>query len=173
MRHLTCALVFAAALSAGGVHDFTLTSIDGKSAPLAAFKGKVMLLVNVASNCGYTPQYAGLEALYRKYKDRGLVVVGIPANNFGGQEPGTNKEIATFCKRTYDVTFPMMAKVSVKGDGQAPLYRYLTSAKGGDVRWNFTKFLVGKDGSIIGRFEPNVKPDAPEVAAAVEAALGR
>ena len=150
-----------------------MNSIDGKPAPLSAFKGKVVLLVNVASKCGYTPQYSGLEALYQKYKDRGLVVVGIPANNFGGQEPGTNEEIATFCKRNYGVTFPMMSKVSVKGDDMAPLYRYLTSAKGGDVKWNFTKFLVGKDGGVIERFEPRVKPDAAELLSAIEQALAR
>jgi len=150
-----------------------MTTIDGKPAPLSQFKGKVVLVVNVASRCGLTPQYAGLEKLYRKYKDRGFVVVGVPANNFGGQEPGTNEEIAEFCKRTYDVTFPMMAKVSVKGDDMHPLYKFLTAAKGGDIRWNFTKFLVGKDGRVLERFEPRVDPDAPEVVAAIERALAQ
>jgi glutathione peroxidase len=158
-------------LAANNVHDFTLTSIDGKSMPLSGYKGKVVLVVNVASKCGHTPQYAGLEALYRQYKDQGLVVLGVPANNFGGQEPGTNEEIQNFCKRTYDVTFPLTSKVSVKGADINPLYGYLTSTSGGDVKWNFTKFLVGKNGQVLGRFESKVKPDAPEVISAVENAL--
>lgn len=165
---LLATMLFA---TAGSVHDFTLTSIEGQSAPLAAYKGKVLLLVNVASRCGYTPQYAGLQSLYDKYKDRGLVVVGVPANNFGGQEPGTNEEIKTFCTRNYNVTFPMMSKVSVKGSDMTPLYGYLTQT-GGDVKWNFTKFLVGKDGKVVQRFESKVAPDSPELTAAVEQALG-
>src|SRR5947208_7602980 len=130
---------------ASSVYDFTLNSIDGAPTPLASFKGKVVLLVNVASFCGYTPQYTGLEKLYEKYKDKGFVIVGVPANNFGAQEPGTNEEIKTFCSRNYNVTFPMMSKVSVKGADTTPLYQYLTdkSAKtGGDIKWNFTKFLI-------------------------------
>jgi len=161
----------AAAFSASSVHEFTLNTIDGKPAPLAAYKGKVLLLVNVASKCGYTPQYTGLQSLYAKYKDKGLVIVGVPANNFGGQEPGTNEEIATFCSRTYKVTFPIMSKVSVKGADQTPLYQYLTANNGGDVKWNFTKFLVGKDGKPVQRFEPGVTPDSPELAQAIEKAL--
>lgn len=157
--------------AASSIHEFTLNGIDGKPMPLGSLKGKAVLVVNVASQCGYTPQYAGLEALYRKYKDRGLVVVGVPANNFGGQEPGTDEEIKQFCSRKYNVTFPMLSKVSVKGAGMTPLYQYLTSAKGGDVKWNFTKFLVGKDGKVVERFEPAVAPDATELAAAVEKAL--
>jgi glutathione peroxidase len=158
------------------VHDFTLSSIEGQATPLASFKGKVVLLVNVASRCGYTPQYAGLEALYEKYKDRGFVIVGIPANNFGAQEPGTNQEIKTFCTSKYHVTFPMMAKVSVKGDDKTPLYQYLTDKSanpktGGDIQWNFTKFLVGPEGQIIARFESKVTPDSPEVTGAIESAL--
>lgn len=149
-----------------------MKSIDGEEVPLSAYRGKTVLLVNVASKCGYTPQYTGLEALYRKYKDRGLVVVGIPANNFRSQEPGTNEEIKDFCKRTYDVTFPMMAKVSVAGDDKVPLYQYLTSVTDGEIKWNFTKFLVGRDGKVIARFEPKVTPDSPEVTVAVEHALG-
>jgi glutathione peroxidase len=158
-------------LAAGGIHEFTMNSIDGKPVSLADYKGKVVLLVNVASKCGYTPQYAGLEALYRKYKDQGLVLIGVPANNFGSQEPGTNEEIKTFCKRNYDVTFPMMAKVSVKGEDKAPLYEYLTSTGGGDIKWNFTKFLVDRDGKVIERFEPKVTPESPELTAAIEKAL--
>ena len=152
---------------ASSVHEFTMNSIDGKPTPLSQYKGKVMLLVNVASKCGYTPQYTGLESLYKQYKDRGLVVVGVPANNFGGQEPGTNEEIKTFCSRTYNVTFPMMSKVSVKGDDTTPLYQYLTDpgtnpATAGDVKWNFTKFLVGRDGKVVRRYPPTAKPEALE-----------
>jgi len=157
--------------AADSIYDFTINSIDGAAKPLSELKGKVVLIVNVASRCGYTPQYAGLEALYEKYKDQGFVIVGVPANNFGAQEPGTNEEIKTFCTRKYNVTFPMMAKVSVKGDDIAPLYQYLTSTQGGEVKWNFTKFLIGKDGKVAERFEPKVTPDAPEVAAAIERAL--
>jgi glutathione peroxidase len=162
----------ASLFAASSVHDFTLNTIDGKPAPLSAYKGKVLLLVNVASKCGYTPQYTGLQSLYEKYKDKGLVIVGVPANNFGGQEPGTNDEIKTFCTRNYNVSFPMMSKVSVKGDDMTPLYSYLTQT-GGDVKWNFTKFLVGKDGRVIERFESKVTPDSPELTAAVEKALGK
>jgi glutathione peroxidase len=157
--------------AASSVHEFTLNSIDGTPVPLSGYKGKVVLIVNVASRCGFTPQYTGLEALYEKYKDQGFVIVGVPANNFGAQEPGTNEEIKTFCSRKYNVTFPMMSKVSVKGDDMTPLYQYLTSAKGGDVKWNFTKFLIGKDGRVVERFESAVKPDDPALTAAVEAAL--
>src|SRR5205085_7118824 len=123
----------SSAFAASSVHEFTLPSIDGAPAPLSAYKGKVVLIVNVASQCGYTPQYAGLEKLYEKYKDKGFAILGFPANNFGAQEPGTNEEIKTFCSRNYNVTFPMMSKVSVKGSDKAPLYQYLTdsSAKTG------------------------------------------
>jgi glutathione peroxidase len=161
----------AAAFSASSVHEFTMNTIDGKPAPLSAYKGKVVLFVNVASKCGYTPQYTGLQSLYSKYKDKGLVIVGVPANNFGGQEPGTDAEIATFCSRTYNVTFPILSKVSVKGADAAPLYQYLTANNGGDVKWNFTKFLVGKDGKPVQRFEPGVTPDSPELSMAIEKAL--
>src|SRR5215472_12177228 len=159
--------------AASSVYDFTLNSIDGLPAPLAAHKGRVLLIVNVASQCGYTPQYAALEALYEKYRDRGLVVLGFPANNFMGQEPGTNQEIRDFCSRTYHVTFPMFAKISVQGEDQAPLYRYLTQRQtnpvsGGDIQWNFTKFLIGRDGKILARFEPEVTPDSSEVVRAIE-----
>ena len=158
------------------MHEFTLNSIDGKPAPLSAYQGKVVLIVNVASRCGFTPQYAGLEALYEKYKDRGFAILGFPANNFGGQEPGTNEEIKTFCSTKYNVTFPMYSKISVKGEDQAPLYQYLTdkqanAATGGEVQWNFTKFLVDKSGKVVARFEPKVTPDSPDVAGAIEKAL--
>jgi glutathione peroxidase len=163
-------------LAASSIHDFTLNSIDGQPTPLAQYKGKVVLLVNVASRCGYTPQYAGLEALYRKYKDRGLVILGVPANNFMGQEPGTDEEIKTFCSTKYNVTFPMFSKVSVKGPDKAPLYQFLTDEKtspatGGEIPWNFTKFLADKNGKVLARFAPAVTPDSPELANEIEAAL--
>jgi glutathione peroxidase len=168
--------LLSASTMAASVYDFTMDSIDRKPMPLSDFKGKVILLVNVASRCGYTPQYTGLEALYEKYKDRGFVIIGVPANNFGGQEPGTNEEIKTFCKSKYSVTFPMMAKVSVKGADTTPLYQFLTAPEtdskfAGEIKWNFTKFLVGKDGTILNRFESKVTPDDPHVIAAVEQAL--
>ena len=158
------------------VYDFTMNSIDGQPVPFANFKGKVMLLVNVASRCGYTPQYSALEAIYEKYKSRGFVIAGVPANNFGGQEPGSNQEIKTFCSATYNVTFPMMSKVSVKGSDITPLYKFLTDKKtnpktGGEIEWNFTKFLIGPDGRVIARFSSAVTPDSPEVVSAIEKAL--
>ena len=169
-------LIMASSLFAGsGVYNFTLNSIDGKPAPLADYQGKVVLLVNVASQCGYTPQYSALEAIYEKYKDQGFVILGFPANNFGAQEPGTNQEIKTFCTRNYSVTFPMYSKISVKGADQAPLYTYLTKETGtgiaGDIKWNFTKFLVDREGKVIQRFEPAVTPDSKEVTAAIEKQL--
>ena len=177
---LCCLLFFAAVLVAGekSVYDFTLNSIEGQPAPLAAYKGKVVMLVNVASRCGFTPQYSALESVYEKYKDRGFVIVGIPANNFGAQEPGTNQEIKTFCSTKYKVTFPMMAKVSVKGGDKTPLYQFLTDKTsnpqtGGEIQWNFTKFLIGPDGRVITRFESAVEPDSPEVIAAIEKALAQ
>ena len=163
--------------AASGIYTFTLNSIDGKPAPLADYKGKVILVVNVASQCGYTPQYSALEAIYEKYKDQGFVVVGFPANNFGAQEPGTNEEIKTFCTRKYSVTFPIYAKISVKAPNQAPLYTYLTKDTGpgirGDIQWNFTKFLVDRNGNVVQRFEPAVTPDSKEMTAAIEQQLKR
>jgi glutathione peroxidase len=164
------------ALGASSVHEFTMKSLDGKQVPLASFKGKVMLVVNVASQCGYTYQYEALQALYETYKSRGFVIAGFPANNFGEQEPGTDAEIQTFCKSKYSVTFPMFSKISVKGSDKAPLYQFLTDAKtnpktGGEIQWNFTKFLVDRNGKVIQRFEPAVEPDSKEIEAAVEAAL--
>jgi glutathione peroxidase len=156
--------------AADSTHEFTMNSIAGKPVALKDFAGKPVLFVNVASQCGYTPQYKGLEALYRKYKEQGFVIVGVPANNFGSQEPGSNEEIATFCKRNYDVTFPMMSKVEVKGSSITPLYAYLTKT-GGDVKWNFTKFLVGKDGKVIERFESGVDPMDAKLTGAIEKAL--
>jgi glutathione peroxidase len=166
-------LMMTTTLIAGsGLYSFTLNSIDGKPAPLADYKGKVILIVNVASQCGYTPQYSALEANYEKYKAKGFVILGFPANNFGAQEPGTNEEIKTFCTRKYNVTFPMYAKISVKGDDQAPLYGYLTKETGagisGDIKWNFTKFLVDRNGNVVQRFEPAVTPDSKDVTDAIE-----
>lgn len=163
-------LVLAMTMLAASIHDYSMKTIDGQPAPLGDFKGKVVMVVNVASQCGYTPQYKGLESLYKKYKDQGFVIVGVPANNFGAQEPGSDAEIKTFCSRNYNVTFPMMSKVSVKGSDMTPLYAYLTKT-GGDVKWNFTKFLIGKDGQVIKRFEPGVTPESAEVFSAIEAAL--
>ncbi len=156
---------------ASGVYEFTMNSIDGKATPLSEFRGKVTMIVNVASRCGYTPQYAALEAVYEKYKDRGFTIAGFPANNFGEQEPGTNEEIKQFCSAKYNVKFPMFAKISVLGNDMAPLYRYLTGTGGGDIQWNFTKFLVGRDGKVLRRFDSAVTPDSPEVVAAIEKAL--
>jgi len=173
-----CVAAVCMATPVNSVYSFTLKSIDGPPVSLRSYKGKVLLLVNVASKCGYTPQYAGLESLYEKYKDRGLVIVGIPANNFAAQEPGTNAEIKTFCRNKYNVSFPMMAKVSVVGADKTPLYVFLTDKSvnpqiGGDIKWNFTKFLFDRNGKPVDRFEPAVTPDSPQVTAAVEAALGR
>ena len=152
------AMSILSAAAASSVHDFTMNSLNGTPTPLASYKGKVMLVVNVASQCGYTPQYEGLQALYAKYKDQGLVLAGFPANNFGGQEPGTNEEIGAFCKSKFGVTFPMFSKISVKGADKAPLYQFLTDKTGGEIQWNFTKFLIDRNGNIIKRFEPAVEP---------------
>src|SRR5713101_7352480 len=161
------AMLTSSAFAASSIHEFSLPSIDGTPAPLSAYKGKVVLIVNVASQCGYTPQYAGLEKLYEKYKERGFAILGFPANNFGAQEPGTNEEIKTFCSRKYNVTFPMYAKISVKGEDQAPLYSYLTKDTGpglvGDIKCNFTKFLVDRNGNVVQRFESAVTSDSPEM----------
>jgi glutathione peroxidase len=173
------------------IHAVATTRLDGTPASLGAYAGSVMLIVNVASKCGLTPQYEGLESLYATYRDRGLVVLGFPANNFDGQEPGTNDEIDAFCRSVYGVDFPMFAKVSVRGDDQTPLYRLLTEAqprrtlnatpKPGpvarqgekDVRWNFEKFLVSRNGEIVARFDPDVVPLDPMVIAAVERELAK
>lgn len=172
---LVILLMSASLFAAGSIYDFTLNSIDGKPMPLTNFKGKVILVVNVASRCGFTPQYSALESIYEKYKDLGFVFLGFPANNFGSQEPGTNAEIKKFCSAKYNVTFPMYARISVKGDDQAPLYKYLTEsanpAYAGEIKWNFTKFLVDRQGHVIQRFEPDTTPDSPQVTSAIEQAL--
>ena len=155
------------------IYKFKLSTIDGDPTTLGAYKGKVLLVVNVASACGFTPQYTALEAVYEKYKDKGLVIVGVPANNFANQESGSNATIKEFCSSKFHVKFPMMAKVSVKGDDQTPLYQYLTAAPNvsGQIKWNFTKFLIARNGQPIARFEPAVTPDSPEVISAIESAL--
>jgi len=156
------------------VYDFSATTIDGKPRKLADYRGKVLLVVNTASKCGFTPQYKGLEALYKKYRDKGLVVLGFPSNQFGAQEPGPESEIAEFCEMNFGVTFPLFSKVDVNGDAAHPLYKYLTSTKKGllgseAIKWNFTKFLIGKDGRVIERYAPTTKPE--DLAADIEKAL--
>lgn len=154
------------------ITDITVKTIDGKEQPLAEYTGKVLLIVNVASRCGYTPQYTGLEALYQQYHAQGLEVLAFPCNDYGGQEPGTNEEIVQFCSTTYDVTFPLFDKVHAKGAQQHPLYSRLTAVdSAGDVSWNFEKFLVNKKGEVVARFKSAVKPDAPELIGAIEQAL--
>jgi glutathione peroxidase len=152
-----------------------MKSIDGKPVDLASYKGKVVLVVNVASRCGYTGQYAGMQKLYDAYKDKGFVILGFPANDFGAQEPGTDAEIASFCSTKYGVTFPMFSKITVKGPGKVALYQSLTESADpkGEVAWNFEKFLIGKDGSVIGRFKSGVAPESPDLAKAIEAALAK
>jgi len=158
------------------IHDFTVQDIDGKEVSLADYKGKVLMIVNVASKCGFTGQYAGLQELYDTYKDKGFVILGFPANDFLGQEPGTNDEIKQFCTLNYGVSFPMFAKISVKGDEQHPLYKYLTDKKanpdfGGKITWNFNKFLVDANGKVIGRFGTRTAPKSKTVIEEIEKAL--
>ena len=162
------------AQAADSLFDIPLKDIDGKPTSLKAYEGKVLLIVNVASKCGFTPQYAALEALYAKYKDKGLLVLGFPCNQFGGQEPGTNEEIKQFCSSKYQVTFPLFDKIEVNGPKRNPLYVALAgegSPFPGDIKWNFNKFLIGRDGKIVKRFESKGKPDSAELVQAVEAAL--
>jgi glutathione peroxidase len=156
------------------MNDITFTRLDGSPLPIEELSGKVVLFVNVASRCGLTPQYEQLVDIYKRYKDKGFLVVGTPCNQFLGQEPGSSGEIAEFCSATYGVDFPLLSKQDVNGSGRSNLYQWLigSSAGGGtDINWNFEKFLVGRDGSVVMRFSPRVKPDAPEVIAAIEAAL--
>ena len=158
------------------VYDFVVQDIDGRDVSLSEYKGKVLLIVNVASKCGFTPQYAGLQKLYETYKDKGLVVLGFPANNFLGQEPGSNADIKAFCTKNYGVTFPMFSKISVKGRNIHPLYEFLTSREsnpehGGVITWNFNKFLIGRDGKILNRFGSRTAPADPELVNAIEKAL--
>ena len=167
----------AQAQSAALIYGFEMEDIDGNPVKLAQYKGKVLLIVNVASKCGYTPQYAGLEALYEKYRDRGFAVLGFPANNFGSQEPGSNEDIKQFCTVNYHVTFPMFSKISVKGDDKHPLYQYLTGSEqgrqfGGEIKWNFNKFLIDRDGEIIAVYGSKTEPQSPELTGRIESALG-
>lgn len=160
------------------VLNFTMKSLDGKDVELSRYAGKVVLVVNVASKCGYTPQYRGLQELHDKYAKDGLVVLGVPANDFGKQEPGTNDEIAAFCQNNYGVKFDMLSKVVVKGEGQVPLYKYLTAPEtnpkySGQIKWNFTKFLIGRNGEIVGRFESAVKPESADLTKAIEQELSK
>ena len=159
-----------------GVYAFKVKDIDGNMVDLSRYKGKVAMIVNVASRCGLTPQYEALNAIYKKYADQGFVVLGVPANNFMGQEPGTNEEIKSFCQTQYNVAFDMFSKISVKGDDIAPLYAYLTSKEtnpgfSGSIKWNFSKFLVDREGRVVARFAPTTKPDSKKVIAAIESAL--
>jgi glutathione peroxidase len=160
---------------AGPVVDHQVTSLTGEAVDLTAYRGRVMLIVNTASECGYTPQYAGLQTLHERYGERGLVVIGFPSNDFGNQEPGEADEIASFCRLNYGVSFPMMAKVHTKGAEQAPIYRTLTTETGagirGEIRWNFTKFLIDPQGHVVARFEPGVEPLSDEIVAAIEGLL--
>jgi len=182
MKHLhrllitCCTLLMAATLSAeeANLYSIPLKDIDGKDTSLKAYAGKTLLIVNVASQCGFTPQYEGLEALYRKYKDRGLVVLGFPCNDFGQQEPGTNGEIKQFCSSKFDVTFPLFDKLHTKGAEQHPLYKALTGPTSpfpGPVTWNFNKFLVSRDGKILSRYDSKVEPNSPTLLQAIDTAL--
>ncbi len=177
MKTILSTLILALTMTAhaaSNLAEIPLKDINGKDTSLAAYKGKALLIVNVASKCGYTPQYKSLEATFQKYKDQGLVVLGFPCNQFGGQEPGTNEEIKSFCSANYGVTFPLFDKLDVKGPTQHPLYAAL-AGKGsqfpGDVKWNFGKFLVGRDGKLIKRWDSSAKPDGEEISKAIEAAL--
>ena len=171
-----CVDSVATAASSRSIYDFQMRDIDGKNVKLKRYKGSVLLVVNTASKCGYTPQYESLQATYDRYKDRNFYVLGFPANNFGGQEPGTEKEIKEFCTSKYKVTFPMFAKISVKGPDQDPLYAYLTSKEtnpefGGDITWNFNKFLISRDGKILNRFSSKDTPESEKVTKTIEEAL--
>jgi glutathione peroxidase len=168
---VTCVLVQAALAP---VYNIKMKSLEGKPFSLSDYKGKVVLLVNVASKCGYTPQYKGLQALQEKYQAKGFTVVGVPCNDFGAQEPGTSEEIRKFCADNYNVTFPLTEKVHVKGPEQHPLYARLTGKESefpGDIKWNFGKFLIGRDGKILKRFDSGTTPESPELTSAIETAL--
>ncbi|MEK7953628.1 glutathione peroxidase [Luteolibacter soli] len=174
MRSLLASIVLLATATAADLTAIPFKTIDGKEKSLADYKGKVVLVVNTASKCGLTPQYEALETIYDKYRKKDFVILGFPCNDFNGQEPGTEKEIEKFCKDKYDISFPLMEKIHVKGEEQHPLYAALTGKDGafpGDVKWNFGKFLIGKDGKPLARFEPQTKPDATEVTEAIEKAL--
>jgi len=167
---------FTSPLPQKSIYDFTLKDIDGKDVTIEQYRGKVLLMVNVASKCGFTPQYEGLEKLFLKYKDKGFFVLGFPANNFLSQEPGTDEEIKQFCSLKYNVTFPMFSKISVKGKDKHPLYRFLTEKAtdpefAGEITWNFNKFLIDKSGKICGRFDSKIKPEDAPIVTVIEKAL--
>ena len=158
------------------INDLVVKDMNGKEVKLSDYKGKVLLIVNVASKCGYTPQYTGLEVIYNKYKDKGFEILAFPCNDFGGQEPGTNEEIKEFCSTKYDVTFKLFDKIKVLGDERSPLYDRLINnniTEKGDVKWNFEKFLIGKDGNVVSRFRSKIKPESDEVTAAIEKELAK
>ena len=167
------ALTMGAPAMAGNAHDFSFEKIDGGALPLAQYKGKAVLVVNTASFCGFTPQYEGLENIYKEFKGKGLVVLGVPANNFGGQEPGTNKEIKQFCESKYDVDFPLAAKVSVQGSDAHPFYKWARDVLGADKapKWNFHKYLIDAKGDLVASFPTKVVPDSPEIKAAIVRAI--
>lgn len=181
MKSLGFLIIFSLAMFAStekevdSVYQFELNNIDGEATPLSNYEGKVLLIVNTASKCGYTPQYEGLQQLYEEYKDEGLVVLGFPANNFGGQEPGTDEEIKQFCRVNFDVGFPMFSKVSVKGEDIHPLFDYLTKADNpdftGEIKWNFEKFLVDRKGNLIHRFRSAAEPQSDAILKAIDEAL--
>ncbi len=190
MRNLVCGLACLALTASAAtaeekgkgdakvpaVLNFKMKTLDGKDVDLSKYQGKVVMFVNVASQCGYTKQYTQLQAVYEKYAKDGLVIVGVPANEFGGQEPGSDEDIAKFCTSKYNVKFDMLSKVVVKGKDICPLYQYLTSKESnpkfaGEIKWNFTKFIVGRNGEVLARYEPKVVPDAPEVIKLIEAEL--
>lgn len=188
VRAFTIALAFGVAIAASfgdqgdgkvpAVLNFTMTGLDGKQVDLAKFQGKVVLIVNVASECGFTPQYKSLQALYAKYAKDGLVIIGVPCNQFGEQEPGTNHEIAEFCQKEYGVTFPMLAKVDVNGGNACPLYKFLTGKDtnpqfAGRITWNFEKFLIGRNGAVVARFAPDVDPESDAFQKAIAGELSK
>jgi glutathione peroxidase len=170
---LAFALLIGGSAMAKNAHDFSFEAIEGGPLPLSQFKGKAVLVVNTASFCGFTPQYEGLEAIYDQYRGKGLVVLGVPANNFGGQEPGTNDEIRKFCKSNYDVDFPLASKVSVKGDDAHPFYKWAADTLGADKApmWNFHKYLVNAKGELVASFPTKVVPNSPEIRAAIDKAI--
>lgn len=168
---LSANVCHAEAASEKTIYDFQVTTIDGKLESLSQYKGKVLLIVNTASECGFTPQYEALEQLFKKYKDQGLVVLGFPSNNFGGQEPGSNKEIKAFCEKNYKVNFPLFSKVDVKGSNADPLFKFLTKKAGGSIMWNFEKFIIGKDGHFVDRFRSITKPDSKKIIKLIETKL--
>ncbi len=157
------------------IYDFKLTGIEGDKLDLASYEGRALLIVNTASECGYTPQYSGLQKLYEEYKEEGFTIIGFPANNFGGQEPGSDHDILQFCEVNYGVTFPLASKVSVKGDDIHPLFAYLTTTENksfkGDIKWNFEKFLIDKNGNLVERFRSNVKPESEQLKSAIKELL--